>query len=285
MVYADKRGMDNRRKGKHQTSTGRGPEEIPMSDKPHRDAVEPEAEGHAEMEADLRSERQADALMRLVADRAFNELVPDDPRNVPFFEWLSRELRQRKTRREREETERHAIEFTKRVKRRLAVRVLRIREEAGAAPRHAAPVDIRTAEALELAIRSAKAPYLDLAVAAGTGRELWDEECVEWVDIPADLPPGKHLALRVSGDSMTPVLHDGDTLLVRLGDTLEPGRVVVAYRPDEGYVVKQLGRIGRRELELVSLNEAFPPIRVPRGPGAILGTVVLRWCAHGAAAG
>jgi SOS-response transcriptional repressor LexA len=256
-----------------------------MSNEPHRDAAETAADMATGTTGDLQAERQADALMRLVADRAFNELVPDDPQNVPFFEWLSRELRERRTPSERQETSCHATEFAQRVKRRWIVKVLRIREETGVAPLRLAPVETRTAAALELASGSAQAPYLDLAVAAGSGRALWDEECVEWVDVPAGLPPGKHLALRVSGESMTPVLHDGDTLLVRLGEALESGRVVVARRPDDGYVVKQLGRIGRRDLELISLNDAFPPIRVPRGPGTILGTVVLRWCAHDAATG
>lgn len=253
-----------------------------MSDQPHRDAAE-SADMATETTRDLQAEREADALMRLVADQAFNELRADDPRNVPFFEWLSRELRERKTPRERRDTEWHAAEFTQRVKRRWIAKVLRIREETGTPPLHTAPMGMSAAHALELAASSGKAPYLDLAVAAGSGRELWDEECVEWTDVPADLPKGKHLALRVSGESMLPVLHAGDTLLVCLGDALESGRLVVARRPDDGYVVKQLGHIGRREMELLSLNEAFPPIRVARGPGTILGTVVLRWCAHDAA--
>jgi SOS-response transcriptional repressor LexA len=260
-----------------------------MSDRPRRDDAEmaanrPEPDVRDPV-ADLQSEREADALMRLVADRAFDELLPDDPQNVPFFEWLSRELRERQTPRERQETERHATEFARRVKRRWAVEVLGIQEEAGPPPLRIASVETNAAQALDRAAAGAQAPYLDLAVAAGSGRELWDEPCAEWVDIPQGVPAGKHLALRVSGDSMTPALHDGDTLLVRLGDALEPGRVVVARRPDDGYVVKQLGRVGRRELELRSLNAAFPPICVARRPGTILGTVVLRWCAHDHAIG
>ena len=256
-----------------------------MSDHPHRDAAEMASHPATETTADLQAEREADALMRLVADRAFNALEPEHPRNAPFFEWLSQELRERRTPRERQETQWHATEFARRVKQRWLVKVLRVRDETGTPPLRPAPVETSAAQAIELATGSAKAPYLDLAVAAGKGRALWDEECVEWADVPHDLPPGRHLALRVSGESMTPVLHDGDTLLVRLGETVESGRLVVARRPDDGYVVKQLGRIGRRELELLSLNESFPPIRVTRDPGTILGTVVLRWCAHGAAAG
>ena len=75
----------------------------------------------------------------------------------------------------------------------------------------------------------------------------------------------------------------GDTLLVRLAErneAPESGRIVVARRPDDGYVVKRLGKVERRTLELLSLNPAFPPIRFARRPGTILGTVILRWRMH-----
>lgn len=240
-------------------------------------------QGQSREERDPRGERQADALMRLAADWSFNELLPDDPRNVPFFEWLAREARLRQTPAERADIERRANDFGTRMAKRWLTEVVAMRDEAGPPPLHVAPVETTAARALELASASAKAPYLDLAVAAGIGRELWDEACAEWVDVPADLPPGKHLALRVAGHSMTPALHDGDTLLVRLAerdDAPEPGRVVVACRPDDGYVVKRLGRVDRRAIELLSLNPAFPAIRIARRPGAILGTVILRWCMH-----
>lgn len=229
-------------------------------------------------------ERQADALMHLVADRAFNELLPDEPRNVPFFEWLARETRLRQTPAERQETERQAQEFAKRLKKRWATEILEVEEVPEPAPRRVAPVETSIVRALELAAGTREAPCLDLAVAAGEGRELWDEVCTEWVDLPPGVPTGRHLALRVSGESMTSVLHDGDTILVRLaerGEIPERGRLVVARRPESGYVVKQLGRVRARDLELLSFNDAFAPVTIPRRAGAIFGTVVLRWCPHG----
>lgn len=230
-------------------------------------------------------ERQADAIFRLACDWAFNELLPDDPRNVPFFEWLAKETRDRQTPAERADTERLAKEFAKRMTKRWRTEVIEVQDAPVAPPREAAPVETSTAQSLELAAGARRAPYVDLAVAAGEGRELWDEVCTEWVELPPDLPTARYLALRVSGESMTPLLHSGDTILVRIGERnerLEPGRVVVARRPDNGYVVKRLGDLRTREIELLSLNPDFPPIRIPRRPGAVLGTVVLRWCAHGA---
>lgn len=124
------------------------------------------------------------------------------------------------------------------------------------------------------------APRLDLAPAAGLGRELWDEECESWVVLPSELPRGRYLALTVSGDSMTPLLHAGDVILVKLGPTVVRDSVVVARHPDDGYVIKRVGVIGGATLELCSLNPEFPPIRIPRCDDAILGTVILRWCDH-----
>jgi SOS-response transcriptional repressor LexA len=43
-----------------------------------------------------------------------------------------------------------------------------------------------------------------------------------------------------------------------------------------------VAKVSRAELELQSLNAAFPPIVVPRDDRTVVGTVVLRWCPHGA---
>jgi phage repressor protein C with HTH and peptisase S24 domain len=117
----------------------------------------------------------------------------------------------------------------------------------------------------------------ELAIAAGAGCELWDIECNTTVDVPAELPRGSYLALEVAGDSMEPLIHSGDTVLVRVEEKAEPGTVVVARDPDHGYVVKEVTRLTANGIELRSLNPAFPSLRVPHGAGAVLGTVVLRW--------
>jgi SOS-response transcriptional repressor LexA len=88
-----------------------------------------------------------------------------------------------------------------------------------------------------------RAAVLSLGVAAGVGRELWDAPVDSWVQIPDDLPHGRYLALTVSGDSMSPLMHTGDTVLVRLGPDVTPDTVIVALVPDHGYVVKCVGRV------------------------------------------
>jgi SOS-response transcriptional repressor LexA len=121
---------------------------------------------------------------------------------------------------------------------------------------------------------------IDLDVAAGSGRALWDVECELCIPLPAELPRGRHLALKVSGESMEPLVHTGDVIVVRLGIDVERDTVVVARGQDDGYVVKRVGKVSRRSLELLSLNPAFPPLHVPRVANVVLGTVVLRWSDH-----
>lgn len=132
------------------------------------------------------------------------------------------------------------------------------------------------------AMRSA--PQLDLGVAAGAGRDLWDESCEVWVRIPDDAPPGQYVSLSVVGESMDPLLHTGDSVLVRVDPNVTRDTVVLARLPEGGYVVKRVGKLTRTRLELLSLNPAFAPISVPREANTVLGTVILRWCPHGAVA-
>ena len=124
------------------------------------------------------------------------------------------------------------------------------------------------------------APLAELGVAAGTGRELFDEPCDAWVALPDGLPAARYVALRVVGDSMTPLLHSGDVVLVDLDATVPPGAVAVARHPDHGSVVKRVLRADGGALRLVSLNPAYPPLELPPGAGALLGPVVVRWCPH-----
>ncbi|MFL5616047.1 MAG: helix-turn-helix transcriptional regulator [Gemmatimonadaceae bacterium] len=122
----------------------------------------------------------------------------------------------------------------------------------------------------------------ELAIAAGAGADLWELECDTLVELPAEVARGQYVTLRVTGDSMEPLLHSGDVLLVRLGGVPTVGTVVVARVPDHGYVVKEVRAISPEHLELHSLNRAYSPLRIPRvdAEGAVLGTVLLRWCSH-----
>ena len=143
-----------------------------------------------------------------------------------------------------------------------------------------APFPGPLAPMIDVARRTHAAPLAELGVAAGTGRELFDEPCDLWVALPPEVVPGRYVALRVVGDSMIPLLHSGDLVLLDLDGPVPPGAVAVARHPEHGYVVKRVERRGGRALSLVSLNEAYPPLELRPGQGALLGPIVLRWCGH-----
>ncbi|HET9011036.1 MAG TPA: S24 family peptidase, partial [Gemmatimonadaceae bacterium] len=120
---------------------------------------------------------------------------------------------------------------------------------------------------------------VDLAAAAGAGRELWDEPAERWVVLPPGVPRLHALALRIAGESMAPLLRSGDTVLVELGTSLARGRVVVARHPgvEDGYLCKRVERVSRRELLLASLDPAYGTVTIPRDERLIVGTVRLVW--------
>jgi repressor LexA len=66
------------------------------------------------------------------------------------------------------------------------------------------------------------------------------------VGVPPDmLSPGEHFALEVRGDSMIEAgILDGDTVLIRRGDTAETGDVVVALIDEEEATLKRLRKRG-----------------------------------------
>lgn len=116
-------------------------------------------------------------------------------------------------------------------------------------------------------------------VAAGT--PLFNEGNIigeEYVD-PRMVADGSSLfALRVSGDSMTPVLQNGDILIVREQPDADDGDIVVATVNGEEACVKKLKRYPDA-LALVSLNPMYEPMifsgeQVDSLPVAVLGKVV-----------
>ena len=141
---------------------------------------------------------------------------------------------------------------------------------------HAGPTG-RVSELVAEARGLRRSPVLGLSAAAGTGRELWDVETDTWVELPADIPGGRYVALTVAGDSMVPLFYPDDLVLVRVGGEIARQSIIVAHIPDHGYVVKAVSRVTPILIELASLNQEYPPLRVARGELAVLGTVVLRW--------
>jgi phage repressor protein C with HTH and peptisase S24 domain len=198
-----------------------------------------------------------------------------------FLEWYAREARATLSVAERARVDAGAERFVRTVRSRRALERSRVREVASEPESAPAWEEGTLAQVVAAAARVRHAPAIELSVAAGVGRELWDEPCERWIPLPDDAPDGRYVALRVTGDSMVPLLHDGDTILVKLGEEIVPDAVVVARVPDGGYVVKRVGGVAGSRVELESLNPDYPPIVIARDPSLVLGTVLLRWCTHG----
>ena len=197
----------------------------------------------------------------------------------PFLEWLGAERRSA--------SERHqpagADDAMHREGQRLRARLLA--RQAGVGIVQASPVLVVPTCAgvpsavVEEAASVHAAAFVDLAAAAGAGRELWDEVVEHWVALPSGTPPLRALALRVAGESMAPLLRSGDVVLVELGAALVRGRVIIARHADsaDGYVCKRVERVGRRAVLLSSLNPAHGTVTIPRDDRLVVGTVRLVW--------
>jgi len=98
------------------------------------------------------------------------------------------------------------------------------------------------------------------------------------IEVPgAMLSGGEHYALEVSGDSMIDAgILDGDTVVIRRGDTAENGAIVVALVDDNEVTLKRLRRRGN-SIALEAANaryetRIFGPDRV-RVQGRLVGLV------------
>jgi len=220
-----------------------------------------------------RREREMDALARLAVYAGEHRLDSTDGANTEFHEWLARDARAGQRSGERRATEARAERFARRMQ------ALVLTTQLGVVAAREEPV-VHEARA-DGAVHERLVPWPELGVAAGVGRELWDEPCERWIELPQTLAAGhKYVALTVSGSSMEPALHAGDVVLVSVGALVRRDSIVVARRPEEGYVVKAVGRLSRRAIELRSLNPEFAAFSIPRDDALIVGTVVMRWCAH-----
>ena len=115
-------------------------------------------------------------------------------------------------------------------------------------------------------------PLYALAVSAGTGQFL-DGEDYEMVQVGREVPDGANFGVRVSGDSMEPRYHHGQTVWVRQQRSLMTGEIGIFLYDGCAYL-KQLVALEDR-LALHSLNPAYEDIRIsPELPLRVLGKVL-----------
>ena len=95
------------------------------------------------------------------------------------------------------------------------------------------------------------------------------------IEVPlALLGGGEHYALEVAGDSMVEAgILDGDTVLIRKGDTAETGQIVVALVDDQEVTLKRLRRRGN-SVALEPANAAFKTQIFPADRVKVQGRMV-----------
>lgn len=70
----------------------------------------------------------------------------------------------------------------------------------------------------------------------------------------------RYVYLRVQGDSMSPLILDGDLVLIRCQSSVDSGTYAVVIIDDDDGVVKKV-RYGKDWIELISENPYYPPRR------------------------
>lgn len=122
-------------------------------------------------------------------------------------------------------------------------------------------------------------PRLDLGASAGPGRVPGGEAAFDtfrfsrrWLE-EQGLARAELSAIRVEGDSMEPLLNDGDEILVdRAPRPFRDGIHVV--RLGDTLMVKRVASAGPGRVALLSQNFAYPPVEVAAEEVEIIGRVV-----------
>ncbi|KWV93395.1 S24 family peptidase [Erythrobacter sp. YT30] len=122
-------------------------------------------------------------------------------------------------------------------------------------------------------------PRLDIGASAGPGALPGPEDAFDtfrfsrqWLN-EHGLEGAQLSAITVEGDSMEPLLNDGDDILVDLNQkSLRDGIYVV--RLGETLMVKRVANAGGGQLSLLSQNLAYPPVQVAVEEIEIIGKVV-----------
>ncbi len=103
--------------------------------------------------------------------------------------------------------------------------------------------------------RLRRIPIYTQVATAGFGNYL-DDSNAEYIDVEA--PEEADFALHISGDSMEPLIHNGDIIFVRNQGTLQSGEIGIFSYNGESFCKMWDNRMGVPRL--VSINKAYTPI-------------------------
>ena len=99
----------------------------------------------------------------------------------------------------------------------------------------------------------------NLRVSAGTGNIL-DNDDYELIRADEFVPPAADFAVQITGDSMTPLIKDGQIVYVHSQDTLEDGEIGIFSLDGNAYCKKLLKK--KKGSFLLSLNKRYEPIPI-----------------------
>lgn len=110
-------------------------------------------------------------------------------------------------------------------------------------------------------------------VSAGVGYHLDDGDCWSYIEV-TDTPEVRKadFGLQIKGDSMEPVYHDGDIVLVKESPCVDKGEIGIYVLNNEGFIKKNGGD------RLISLNSEYNDIVIKeyddiRCVGKVIGRV------------
>lgn len=109
-----------------------------------------------------------------------------------------------------------------------------------------------------------KIPILE-NVSAGTGNLIdiyKDDNIKDWINISSSIAKKADFGTFIEGNSMEPRFHDGDLILVKKTDTLEPGEIGVFTLNEQVFCKKYDFNPFLRTIILKSLNPQYNPIKV-----------------------
>lgn len=111
-------------------------------------------------------------------------------------------------------------------------------------------------------------------IAAGLPIEALRDSAAQ-IEVPmAMLGNGEHYALEVAGDSMIEAgILDGDTVIIRRGETAENGQIVVALVDDNEVTLKRLRRRGN-SIALEPANRSFETRILPADKVKVQGRLI-----------
>ena len=137
------------------------------------------------------------------------------------------------------------------------------------------PADQKTSDITEIS-GNYESPRLlrlyDIPVSAGTGNFLDDSGYTE-IEVPSYVPIAVDFALRVTGDSMDPLIQDGQVIWVKEQEIVERGDIGIFTYSGDVYCKKLVANGAKAYLR--SLNPAYEDIEIKEDFGfRTIGKVV-----------